>query len=564
MMDTAKAGKEGYVMAQWVKINGIQYDSAGVKYKGNSSYNATNGKNPLHIALDEFKEQSHEGFKDIKLGNNYSDPSMIREVLGYDLLKNYMDCSRANFAKVYINGAYYGVYSNAESVNKQFYEDHFGSKTHTAFKCNPVITPGPATKSNLKYISNDSSNYFNYYEVKSDAGWNELVKLCDSVTNYPASLENNIDMDRAIWMLAFNLTLDNLDSYSGAFCQNYYLYKDAGRFNPIIWDLNMCFGGLPFVGSSTVSLGSLSIAQLQQLSLSTHSTDVHWPLINQVMANATYKRMYAAHAKTIVNEMIASNYYQTKATTFQTLIDTSVQSDPVKFYSYTQFQNGMSANVSVGSYSVPGISTLMAARNSYLQSQSEFTLVAPTVTNVMYSPSLPTVGDTLWITAALSNQNYTYLGYRANIFAKFKKLQMYDDGLHHDGTAGDGVFGQKIVTGSTTMQYYIYSENSNAGIFSPARAEHEFYSIAVASSVKELDRNSRALNVYPVPADQTINLVCSENINFLELFSIDGRKVMEKGKTNSTSISIPTNDLSEGVYFAKVNNKINVKFIVKH
>jgi len=563
-MDTAKAGKDGYLMAVWIKINGIQYDSVGVKYKGNSSYNAGNSKNPLHISLDEFKNQTHQGYKDIKLGNNYADPSMIREVLAYDILKNYMDCPAANFAKVYINGAYYGVFSNAESINKQFYSAHFGSQSHTALKCNPIVNPGPATKSNLKYISNDSSNYFNFYEVKSNAGWNELVRLCDTLTNYPASLENNIDMDRAIWMLAFNLTLDNLDSYSGAFCQNYYLYKDAGRFNPIIWDLNMCFGGLPFVGSGTVSLGSLSIAQLQQLSLSTHSTDVHWPLINQVMANATYKRMYAAHAKTIVNEMIASNYYQTKASTFQALIDTSVQSDSFKFYTYANFQNGMTANVSVGSYSVPGISTLMNARNSYLQSQPEFTLVAPTVTNILYSPALPTIGDTIWITAQIGNQNYTYLGYRANIYAKFKKLQMYDDGLHHDGTAGDGIFGQRIVASSATMQYYVYSENSSAGIFSPARAEHEFYSIAVAASLKQLDAKTISCSAYPIPANHTLNIICSDQIELITVFSIDGKKQIELSNVNSKSLAITTTLLNDGMYFARINGHGNIKFIVKH
>ena len=34
MLDTAKAGSEGYIMAQSVSINGTLYDSVGVKYKG--------------------------------------------------------------------------------------------------------------------------------------------------------------------------------------------------------------------------------------------------------------------------------------------------------------------------------------------------------------------------------------------------------------------------------------------------------------------------------------------------------------------------------------------------
>ena len=68
-LDTAKAGAEGYVMAASVTINGTYFDSVGVKYKGSSSYNPTNTKNPLHIELDGFKNQSYLGVKDIKLGN---------------------------------------------------------------------------------------------------------------------------------------------------------------------------------------------------------------------------------------------------------------------------------------------------------------------------------------------------------------------------------------------------------------------------------------------------------------------------------------------------------------
>ena len=46
MMDTAAIGAEGYVLAAQVSINGTVFDSVGVKYKGNSSYNANNAKNP--------------------------------------------------------------------------------------------------------------------------------------------------------------------------------------------------------------------------------------------------------------------------------------------------------------------------------------------------------------------------------------------------------------------------------------------------------------------------------------------------------------------------------------
>ncbi|MFM7666652.1 MAG: CotH kinase family protein, partial [Bacteroidota bacterium] len=73
-----------YVIADSVRINGVVFDSVGVKYKGNSSYNANNNKNPLHIELDHIiGSQDYQGYTDIKLQNGYSDPSMIREVLSY-------------------------------------------------------------------------------------------------------------------------------------------------------------------------------------------------------------------------------------------------------------------------------------------------------------------------------------------------------------------------------------------------------------------------------------------------------------------------------------------------
>ena len=74
ILDTAKAGADGYLMAQWVKINGVQFDSAGVKFKGNSSYNVNNNKNPFHIELDFIKTRDYQGYKDIQLSNGFKYP----------------------------------------------------------------------------------------------------------------------------------------------------------------------------------------------------------------------------------------------------------------------------------------------------------------------------------------------------------------------------------------------------------------------------------------------------------------------------------------------------------
>jgi len=228
LLDAQKAGNEDYIMAQSVAVNGEVYDSVGVKYKGNSTYNSRQVKNPFHIEFNTFKDQDHHGYSDIKLSNVAKDPSFLREVLSYEILRNYMDAPKSNFANVYVNGTLIGLYSNSEAINKDFVKDRFGSKKNTFFKCNPIegARPGSTDFPDLVYLGTDSVEYYPSYELKSDEGWADLIHLCDTLANETASIEQILDVDRALWMLAFNNVLVNLDSYIGGFAQNYYLYRD--------------------------------------------------------------------------------------------------------------------------------------------------------------------------------------------------------------------------------------------------------------------------------------------------------------------------------------------------
>ncbi len=469
-----------YIIADSVRINGVVFDSVGVKYKGNSSYNPNNNKNPLHIELDHvIGSQDYQGYTDIKLQNGYSDPSMIREVLSYAILEQYMDCPQANFANVYINGTLRGMYSNAESINKKFNGEHFYVGNDTYFKCNPIGGAGPGSTSSpdLKYINMDSSSYFNGYELKSTYGWNRLVDLINTLNNDFVNIESKLDVDRALWMLAFNNVLVNLDSYNGAFRQNYHLTWDLNnRFAPTIWDLNMSFGGFPGGTGS----GPFTASSLDPMS---NSTSANHPLIVKMLSNPLYKRMYLAHIRTIVQENFANQNYLSTANTLRTTIDASVQADPYKFYSYTQFQNSLTSNIAGGGppgSTIPGLQNLMDARATYFSTNSNYVLISPIITSHSASNIAPTFGESIYLTATCSNETTVYLGYRTNHQLKFNRVQMFDDGVHGDGAAGDHVYGYQVTINGAEFQYYIYAENSNAGIFSPQRAEHEYHFLTVS------------------------------------------------------------------------------------
>jgi hypothetical protein len=478
MLDTATTGSDGYIMAQSVAINGVIFDSVGVKYKGNSTYNANQVKNPFHIELDTYKNQDYQGYTDLKLSNVAKDPSFVREVLGYSILRQYMDAPLSNYATVKVNGTLIGLYVSSESVSKKFVANHFYSNDGVFFKCNPIggAGPGSTAKPNLVYLGTDSASYYAAYELNSDNGWKELTELCDTIKNYVGSVEKVLDVDRSLWMISFDNVTVNLDSYLGGFTQNYYLYQDHNnRFNPVIWDLNESFG--TFSQTGTINLNSTT--SKQQMSHTLHSTDAQWPLIQQLLSVPTYKKMYVAHMRTMLNENFGDNSYYTSAQALQAIINTTVNADVNKFYTYTQYQNNLTTDVTSGMTSAPGITNLMNGRNTYLMSQADFTATPPTISNITPSSTTPALNSSVTITANITNTNSdaVYLGYRYSVSDKFTKISMFDDGNHNDGAAGDNVYGASLPVNASYVQYYIYAENNSAGMFSPERAEHEFYSL---------------------------------------------------------------------------------------
>tara|TARA_B000000565_G_C23766895_1_gene370701 strand:+ start:1 stop:1254 length:1254 start_codon:yes stop_codon:yes gene_type:complete len=192
-----------------------------------------------------------------------------------------------------------------------------------------------------------------------------------------------------------------------------------------------------------------------------------------------YKRMYVAHMKTIINDYFVNGEYISIISDLQQLIDSYVSTDPNLFFPYSAFSTNV--NSSIGSNI--GITELMDSRINHLQSLPEFSANPPIIDNLSSNPISVLPHSSVSITSNISNADYAYLGYRFKFADKFEKVQMFDDGNNGDGIAGDGIYGATINVDARDIQYYIYAENSDAGIFSPQRAEHDFHQIPVISGL---------------------------------------------------------------------------------
>ncbi|MBO6517220.1 MAG: CotH kinase family protein, partial [Bacteroidia bacterium] len=466
-------GQEERMLAS-VVIEGERFDNVGVRYKGFSSVSVDRKKNPFNIKLDYVSDQSFYGQTKIKLSNVIQDPSFVRETLSYEIARKYMPASRANFANVYVNDTFWGVYTNVEPVNKRFLRDRFSSSENAFFKCNPEHLELNGENCNLSNSpGQDSVLYYSLYDQKSDAGWRELMELIHTLNNNADSIENVLNVNQTLWMHAFNYVVINFDSYIG-YAQNYYLYKDAtGLFNPILWDMNQSFASYRLTDASDYFRGfTINEAKIMDPLAHLNSFSVHpRPLIRKLLENDTFKRQYLAHIRTIVEENILNGEFYQRAIAMQSTIDAYVERDNNAFYGYENFLLNLDETVS-DLVDYPGINDLMVARGDYLMAY-EGIMGAP----VIETPTSSISGDTVWVHEEVRDAERVFMYYRNNMVQPFIRLEMFDDGMHKDEQPGDGIYGVALVWEGSDLDYYVYAENDSAGRFMPERAAHEFYSI---------------------------------------------------------------------------------------
>ena len=476
-LDSLRFNGDGLLEAE-VEINGRKFEKAGVRYRGFKSFTPGASRNPLHIVLNhQNPDQNIQGYTTLKLSNALRDPSMVREVLGYEIARSYMPAPKANFARVTINNKYYGLLVNVESVDERpFLERYFSAGDDNAFfKVNQDAGERniEGCKSNiygsLEYDKQPAC-YENNFDKISEHGSKELMELARILNEDPAKIESVLNVDVTLWMLAFNNITVNLSSYSGQHSVNYYLYQDAdGRFYPVIWDLNLAFGSFKNIGSGS----DLKLKALQELDPLLHADNVTKPLISQLLENPDYKKAYLSHLRTILQDYFVSGKYEERAKQLQSLIRTDFINDQNKYYEIAEFDKSLAETIGKKS-KIPGVVELMSKRTAYLKTHPELAVFPPDITNVEVEARKKLSSkmmEQFHITAKVDKfPKRVVLFYRLDGKGEFSPVTMQDDGKNDDGTANNSIYGITIVpqNGEQSIEYYIMAENPGLVSYSPA------------------------------------------------------------------------------------------------
>lgn len=291
-----------------LEFEGQTWWYVGIRFKGNSTlmhpWQMGVAKLPLRLDFDEFEDEHPEindqrffGFNELPLGNNFRDPSFLREKAGQDLFRLAgVPAPRTAFYRVYVDfgegATYFGLYTVTEVPDGPMLATQFGDDGGNLYK--PV-------GSGASWVSFDEES-FPKETNKSAADWSDVEAAIAALhadrsdpAAWRAGLEATLNVDEFLRWLAVNTLVQNWDSY-GNTPQNYYLYSDpadAGRLYWIPWDCGEAFksgaGGQPFA----------------PLSLELDEVPESWPLIRFLMDDPVYWTTYVAHVQDVIEEAFA-------------------------------------------------------------------------------------------------------------------------------------------------------------------------------------------------------------------------------------------------------------------
>lgn len=367
-----------------ITVNGKKIENVAIRTKGNLSLrsvvNSDSDRYSLKIDFDYYDDtQSLYGLKKLNLNNNYSDSTLMREYISYEMMEQMgLPTPTHSYMYVTVNGEERGLFLGVEAVDETFLANNYGSNDGFLFKPD-------GTGSDLKYISDEITAYTGI-GLKTNEGrmdQSKLVEMLNAINN-GGDIEKYLDVDEMLRYFAVNTALVNLDSYQGNMKHNYYLYEQNGIFSIIPWDYNMSFGGFgvgggglgredrqkpvdastnsqrPLEGNNRQSdqageekqqqnggfnmgmgmSGNFLAESAINFSVTTPvsgTTLEERPLLNALLTNKEYRAQYESYLEELATTYLTEDYVQSITKKLAVLLTTYIEADPTKFSTTEQF-----------------------------------------------------------------------------------------------------------------------------------------------------------------------------------------------------------------------------------
>jgi spore coat protein H len=326
-----------YYMAGFIfddNVNRDTLENIGFRLRGNTSrYSA---KKSFKISFNEYAPgRKYQGVKKINLNGEHNDPTMIREKLYYDLWKKAgMVVRRTNFVKVYINGSYYGLYTNLEEMEKEWLSRVYPDNGGNLYKCTypaDLVYHGPEQQT-YKDLQNGTATDGRVYDLQTNKSQDDYARLVTLITalnqqpggTFPSDIAEILNVDHTLKAFALDVATGNWDNYSFN-KNNFYLYD-----NPV----DSTFDFITYDPDNTFGVDWFGIDWATRDCRNWINKSMPLPLAQKLLAVPAFFDRYKLYLDTIANTVINPDFVFPRIDAMKQLIQQAAIEDMYRTYDY--------------------------------------------------------------------------------------------------------------------------------------------------------------------------------------------------------------------------------------
>lgn len=252
-----------YVTAD-LTFDGEERPTVGVRIKGRlGSLRAMGDKPAFKVDLLEFKGERLHGLEKFNLNNMVQDCAKVHELASYGIHRMMgIPAPRVAYARVYVNGEDYGLYSIVEEYDDVFLKGNFSDPSGNLYDGDYYLWPNGSYS--LVDFDNATQQYFGLDEG-TDVGMSDIHAITDALVagrDFQTTVGAVVDLESHADFLAIAAWTGHYDSYS-FYSNNYRVYFDPARDGKAIllpWDPDWAFYSATAVNSP---YGDLSVGCLR-------------------------------------------------------------------------------------------------------------------------------------------------------------------------------------------------------------------------------------------------------------------------------------------------------------
>lgn len=357
-----------------VQVNGKNFHNIGIRPKGNTSLSSIasdqdNDRYSLKLEFDQYVDgQNCYGLDKLILNNNFADATNMKEALIYDMFQYIgADASLYNYAKISVNGEYWGVYLALEAVEESFMLRNYGADYGELYKPDSMNfgNMGRDSKSSEKggfgFMMGGGGSNLNYTDDELDSYstiWNCAVtdttktdhrRVVTALRNISegTELETYMDTDNLLKYAAVHIFSVNTDSLSGMMSHNYYLYESDSRLNILPWDYNLSLGGMGGMGGfAGKDANNTKEAKERKGATSTINDAIDnafsgTKFFDKLLDDEQYHEQYYKYMQLLVDEYLLGDGFKNFYNRTRNQIDELVKNDPNALYTYEEYEKAL-------------------------------------------------------------------------------------------------------------------------------------------------------------------------------------------------------------------------------